>query len=156
MVVLDTQHCFQLLLNRSSRPEVFCKKDVFKNFTGKHQCQSLFFNKVAGKKEILTKMFSCEFCKISKNIFSYRTTPVAASGPRKIICCLRQWKRLRKEPVWQDVQKWRAYTWISHLTSNFCDLKIAQDLPHVTTKKTKFSIKDFFSKCDQIRRRLRG
>ena len=36
---------------RSSRPEVFCKKDVFKNFakfTGKHLCQSLFFNKVAG------------------------------------------------------------------------------------------------------------
>ena len=32
-----------------SRPEVFCKKGVFKNFakfTGKHVCQSLFFNKV--------------------------------------------------------------------------------------------------------------
>ena len=25
-------------------------------------------------------MFSCEFCKISKNTFSYRTPPVAASG----------------------------------------------------------------------------
>ena len=25
-------------------------------------------------------MFSCEFCKISKNSFSYRTTPVAASA----------------------------------------------------------------------------
>ena len=36
---------------RSSRPEVFCKKGVPKNFakfTGKHLCQSLFFNKVAG------------------------------------------------------------------------------------------------------------
>ena len=35
---------------RSSRPEVFCKKDVlrnFVNFTGKHLCQSLIFNKVA-------------------------------------------------------------------------------------------------------------
>ena len=32
-------------------PEVFCKKDVLRNFakfTGKHLCQSLFFNKVAG------------------------------------------------------------------------------------------------------------
>ena len=32
-------------------PEVFCKKGVLKNFTkftGKHLCQSLFFNKVAG------------------------------------------------------------------------------------------------------------
>ena len=36
---------------RSSRPEVFCKNGVLKNFakfTGKHLCQSLFFNKVAG------------------------------------------------------------------------------------------------------------
>ena len=35
---------------RSSRPEVFCKKGVLRNFakfTGKHMCQSLFFNKVA-------------------------------------------------------------------------------------------------------------
>ena len=35
---------------RSSRPEVFCKKGVLKNFgkfTGKHLCQSLCFNKVA-------------------------------------------------------------------------------------------------------------
>ena len=30
--------------------------------------------------ETLTDLFSCEFCKISKNTFSYRTLPVAASG----------------------------------------------------------------------------
>ena len=37
--------------HKSSRPEVFCKKSVLRNFAkfiGKHQCQSLFFNKVAG------------------------------------------------------------------------------------------------------------
>ena len=42
---------------RSSRPEVFCKKGVLKDFakfTGKHLCQRLFF---------------CEFCEISKNNF---------------------------------------------------------------------------------------
>ena len=36
---------------RSSCPEVFCKIDVLMNFakfTGKHLCQSIFFNKVAG------------------------------------------------------------------------------------------------------------
>ena len=36
---------------RSSRPEVFCEKGVLRNFTkftGKHLCQSLSFNKVAG------------------------------------------------------------------------------------------------------------
>ena len=36
---------------RSIRPEVSCKKVVLRNFikfTGKHLCQSLFFDKVAG------------------------------------------------------------------------------------------------------------
>ena len=40
-----------LSFDRSSRLEVFCKKSVLRNFakfTGKHLCQSLFFNKVAG------------------------------------------------------------------------------------------------------------
>ena len=43
------QHYF-----RSSHSEVFCKKGVLKNFTkfrGKHPCQSLFFNKVAGLRQ---------------------------------------------------------------------------------------------------------
>ena len=48
----------------------------FAKFTGKHLCESLFLNKVAGlkpqpcnfiKKETLAQVFSCEFCKISKN-----------------------------------------------------------------------------------------
>ena len=40
-----------LALCRSSRPKVFCKKEVLKMFaklTGKHLCQGLFFNTVAG------------------------------------------------------------------------------------------------------------
>ena len=39
---------------RSSRPEVFCKKGIRKNFakfTRKHLCLSLFFNKVFFKKD---------------------------------------------------------------------------------------------------------
>ena len=48
---------------RSSRPEVFCKKGAT----------------LLKKKESLTQVFSCEFCEISKNTFSYRTPPVAAS-----------------------------------------------------------------------------
>ena len=38
-------------VNRSSRPEVFCKKGILRNFsklTGKNLCQRLFFNKVVG------------------------------------------------------------------------------------------------------------
>ena len=69
--------------NRSSRPEVFCKKGVLRNFTkftGKHLYQRLFFNKVAGlrrttslKKSLWHKVFSCEICEISKSRFFYRT-----------------------------------------------------------------------------------
>ena len=53
---------------RSSRPEVFCKKGVLRNFakfTGKHLSQGLCFNKVA-------RLWP-------KNTFSYRTPPMAAS-----------------------------------------------------------------------------
>ena len=43
---------------RTSRPDVFCEKDVLRN--------------------LFSQVFSCEFCQISKNTFSYRTPPVAA------------------------------------------------------------------------------
>ena len=35
------------------------------------------------KKEALAQEFSCEFCEISKNTFSYRTVPVTASDHSK-------------------------------------------------------------------------
>ena len=38
-------------INRSSRPEAFCRKGVLRNFvkfTGRQLCQSLFLNKVTG------------------------------------------------------------------------------------------------------------
>ena len=67
--------------------EVLRKKGVLRNSaksTGKHLCQSLFFNKVAGacnfiKKETLAQVFSCEFCKISKNTFYTEHLWVTAS-----------------------------------------------------------------------------
>ena len=84
------------LLSQKQSPEVFCKKGVLINFaklTGKHLCQSLFFNQVAGllqliKKETLTQVFSFEFCQISKNNFFSRTSQVPASAPipRKLPC----------------------------------------------------------------------
>ena len=43
---------------RSIHWRSFVKKDVFKNFaklTGNHLCQSLFFNKFAGLKQLFTK-----------------------------------------------------------------------------------------------------
>ena len=76
---------------RSSHPEVFYKKDVLRNFakfTGKHLCQRLFLNKVAGlrpkacnfiKKSLWRRCFPVNFCEISKNTLFHRTPPVAAS-----------------------------------------------------------------------------
>ena len=43
------------------------------------------------KKETLAQVFSCKFCKISKNIFCYRTPPVAAS-----VCCRRKVVKIEK------------------------------------------------------------
>ena len=37
------------------------------------------------KTESLAQGFSCEFCEISKNTFSYRTPPVAASETYSLI-----------------------------------------------------------------------
>ena len=54
---------------RSSRPEVFCKKGVLRNFakfTGKHLCQSLFFNKVTG---LGHRCFSVNFAKFLRTPF---------------------------------------------------------------------------------------
>ena len=51
-----------ILVFRSSRQEVFCKKGVLRNFakfTGKHLCQSLFFN----------RCFSVNFAKFLRTTF---------------------------------------------------------------------------------------
>ena len=73
---------------------MFCKTRVLRKFAksrAKHLCQSLFFNKFASlrpkvcnfiKKETLAQVLSCDFYAISKNTFSYRTPPVAASVNR--------------------------------------------------------------------------
>ena len=67
------------------------RKGVLRNFakfTGKHLCQSLFFNKVADlrpeaynfiKKETLAQVFPCEFCEISKKNFFTEHLPATAS-----------------------------------------------------------------------------
>ena len=53
---------------------------IFSKFTGKHLCQSLFFNKVAGlNKETLAQVFFSELCEIFQNTYFCRTPPVAAS-----------------------------------------------------------------------------
>ena len=56
MTINKTPTSLYYRIFRISRPEVFCKKVVSKNFakvTGKHLCQSFIFN----KKETLEKVF---------------------------------------------------------------------------------------------------
>ena len=95
-------------LLRSSRAQMFFKTGVLKDFvkfTGKKQCQSLFFNKVAGLrpatflktdsgksvrpanllKKRLAQVFSCEFSEDVKNTFFDRTPPVAASDYLRVV-----------------------------------------------------------------------
>ena len=115
--------------DRSSRPDVFCKKGVlrdFTKFTGKHLSQSFFFNKVAGlscrpkacnfiKKETLAEVFSCEFYEISKNTFFYRTPLVAASAVKLLfeVCNQAQFYLCRRYTVFKSL-KFRSETVISY------------------------------------------
>ena len=75
--------------NKTSRRRCSVRKVFLRNFTkftGKHLCQSLFFNKVAGaacnfiKKETLAQVLSCKFCEISKNTFCTEHLWTTASG----------------------------------------------------------------------------
>ena len=75
MIILKREQTFL----ESSRPDVFCKKGVlrsFSKFTGKHLCQSLFFNKVAGlrtatllKKRLWHRCFPVNFAKFLRTPF---------------------------------------------------------------------------------------
>ena len=78
-----------MCLYRSSRPEVFFKKGVLRNFVkfiGEHLCERLFLNKVAGlkpatllKKRLWHRCFYMNFATFLRTPFFYRT-PVAASA----------------------------------------------------------------------------
>ena len=78
-VISEKTNILWWYLFRSSRPEVFCKKDFLKNFTkftGKPLCQSLFFNKVVAlrpanllKKRLWHRCFPVNFAKFLRTVF---------------------------------------------------------------------------------------
>ena len=79
-IKITTVSCWTpfLLISRSSRADVFCKKGVLKNltkFTGKYLFLSLFFNKVSAlrlrlKKRFWRMCFPVNFVKLLKIAFS--------------------------------------------------------------------------------------
>ena len=98
MLFFLTQPQCCLTFSRSSHQRCSAKKGVLRNFakfTGKHLCQSLFFNKGAGGacnfiKKRLAQVFSSEFCEIAKNTFFTEHVWATASFPHELSfkCCL--------------------------------------------------------------------
>ena len=69
---------YEFTFIRGSRPELYCLKGVLKNFVrfkGKHLCQSLFFNKVAGRgrDKISNKIYLNGTLKIKMSNWYYLT-----------------------------------------------------------------------------------
>ena len=81
---MKVQQIIEAVARRCSVKKVFLK--VTQNSKENTCARVFFFDKVASlrpatllKTETLAQVFSCEFCQISKNTFSYRTPPMAAS-----------------------------------------------------------------------------
>ena len=71
------------------------QKGVLRNFT-KFQARNFI------KKETLAQVFSCEFCKISENIFPYRTPSVTASERRSLINIFGMMQNYMLKSVWSS------------------------------------------------------
>ena len=80
----------EAVARRCSVKRVFL--EILQKFTGKHCARVSFLIKLQAsacnfiKKETLTQVFSCKFCKISKKTFGYRAPPVAASTTQVLYC----------------------------------------------------------------------
>ena len=125
--------------------EMYSVKKVFleisQKFAGKHLCQSLYFNKVADlagnfiKIETLVQVFSCEFCEICKNTFSYRLPPVAASAaynfikkeiPAKMFFC--EFGKISKNMFWQSTPGWVLLKFICEFWEVFQSISFIEHL----------------------------
>ena len=67
----------EAVVQRCSVKKVFL--EISQNSLEKQVCQSMPQAWTFIQKEALALVFPCEFCEFSKNTFSYKTAPVAAS-----------------------------------------------------------------------------
>ena len=114
--ISNKQHCKEIIDEQKQPPEVFYEKDILRNFakfTGKHLCQSVFFNKVVGlrpatffKKRLWQRCFPENFAKFLRTSLLQNTSgPLLLDEICELIC---YYKENRNRNRSQD-QKWRYY-----------------------------------------------
>ena len=155
--------------NRNGHERCSKKKSVLWNFTkfrGKQLCQSLFFNKVTGlrpatllQKRLWHSCFPVNFAKFLR-------TPLDGCFWKKLHYQLQKHFQLWPHFLHvKKVYKIRSFQpdfiitilFFTILTSNFLNLICQVFAPfwvNFTAQKMKFSIKNFFNKCDQIHTKL--
>ena len=145
---------------RSSRPEVFCKNGVLRNFTkvtGKHLCQSLFFNKVAGRWLLLYikertnyREWVCIKKSLVETVACLYQCPILDNHSPHIF--IKNWLKLLKEKntrnvtlIWKNWstklalgqrKEWRYFT-LHHTSNNTC--LILQDVCSVILSRHDFA-----------------
>ena len=101
----------ELRLYRSSRSEVLCKKGALENFaksTGKHLCQSLFFNKVTGLRfATLLKKRVWRRC-LPVNFGRFERAPFLIEHLRQLLLTLPSHGDIILNSISQTRGKWKA------------------------------------------------
>ena len=96
---------FHFWHHRSSRPEVFCKKSVLRNFTNTCARVSFLINLQASglrpatllKKKLWHSRFPVNFVKFPGTPFFYRTPPLTVSDIKFFITLFRNYQNIRLE-----------------------------------------------------------
>ena len=106
-----------LLATEAFIPEVFCEKGVLENFakfTGKHLCQSLFFNKVAGlrlaillKKRLWHRCLPLNFCKVSKNTLIEHLRKTASKCCRRFL--FKEFSKVTPRALERNLGTWSMF-----------------------------------------------
>ena len=145
------------LISRSSHRRCSVREGVlgiFSKLTRKHMCQSLFFKKIVGLSETLEKVFSCEFCEISKNTFFTEHLWATASLFSEDLNCFRRPHIremrcvLNKLIQWMNLPIWQLFKVIAKISREVNFIHISSTSPcSLNTFKvlTKYLIKKRFS-----------
>ena len=106
-----------LVIFKSRHRRCSVRKGVLKNFakfTGKHLCQSLFFNKVAGlrlaillKKRLWHRCLPLNFCKVSKNTFIEHLRKTASKCCRRFL--FKEFSKVTPRALERNLGTWSMF-----------------------------------------------